>query len=104
MGVVTLSVGWLLPEVLGQMKPEVYWTWWGNVLRLCFPIGTLTSDGFLLFFEKQLRLYLELYRKLALSSCEAGKVYFCLPCLPVFHNRSFYLEGTSGIARISKLF
>lgn len=63
----------------------------------------LKSYNFLLlFFLKAVRLYIEIYPKLALSNCGVGEVYFCLSTLTVFHNRNFYLEGILGIANISK--
>lgn len=93
-----LSAGWLRLDVLGQVKLEV-WAWQGSVLPLCFPVGGLRAMLFCCVL-KSVRLFIEPNRKLALSTWEVGEAYFS----PPFHDRGLYLEGTLGMARISRLF
>ena len=83
MGVVTLSVGWLLPGILGQMKKSLL----GmkiNVLPLCFPLGSLRAMILCYFFK----CTTVIYRNISTVA---------------FHNRRLYLGGTLGIASVSKL-
>lgn len=67
--------GWLLPEILGPMKPEDYWAWQIKVLPLCFPTGPLRAMVFCCFLNA-VRLYIETYQELAWRNCEVGEGFF----------------------------
>lgn len=83
-------------------ESQVCWAWQINTLFLCFPTGRLRAIIFYYFLEA-VWLYVGKYRKLALGNCEIREVYFYIPVLTIFPHRNFYLEGTLGIACISKL-